>query len=288
MGWLRLDDAFGDHPKVIGLSDRAFRAHVEGLVYCARYLTDGQVPKAKGPVPRVAVELERAGLWSSTKRGWVIHDFLDYNPSKAEVEADREARSAQRSIAGKARAAGAQRVGGRFAPAEGQQTISEATSGPVVPRSTTVTSGAPAPAPTRPLPQEQGQEPSTPRKRDEIADTLARIEGGNPLEVPPSHMRTLCVKANELRKVAPDVTSAEVERRAANWPGHMHDATISGPAVVKHWARLAQPAKPTAATNHPLDRMARDLIEGVNANGDRGSTSSGATPTGELPRVAGE
>jgi hypothetical protein len=128
----------------------------------------------------------------------------------------------------------------------------------------------------------------TPRERDVIADTLARIEGGDPLEVPPSHMRTLCVKANELRKVAPDVTPAEVERRAANWSGHMHDATISGPAVVKHWARLAQPAKPTAATNHPLDRMARDLIEGVNANGDRGSTSPGAAPAGELPGVAGE
>jgi hypothetical protein len=128
----------------------------------------------------------------------------------------------------------------------------------------------------------------TPRERDVIADTLARIEGGSPLEVPSSHMRTLCVKANELRKVAPDVTPAEVERRAANWSGHMHDATISGPAVVKHWARLAQAAKPTAATNHPLDRMARDLIEGVNANGDRGGTSPGATPAGELPGVAGE
>jgi hypothetical protein len=126
------------------------------------------------------------------------------------------------------------------------------------------------------------------RPRDAIADTLARIEGGNPLEVPPSHMRTLCVKANELRKVAPDVTPAEVERRARNWSGHMHDATISGPAVVKHWARLASPARVGPATNHPLDRMARDLIEGVSANGDRGSTSSGAAPVGELPRVAGE
>lgn len=93
MGWLRVDDAFTDHPKIAGLSDRAFRAHVEGLVYCARYLTDGQVPRAKGPAPRVATELERAGLWSSTKRGWMIHDFLDYNPSRSDTLAKREAKS---------------------------------------------------------------------------------------------------------------------------------------------------------------------------------------------------
>ena len=41
MTWLRIDDAMVDHPKIIGLSDGAFRLHITALCYCARHLTDG-------------------------------------------------------------------------------------------------------------------------------------------------------------------------------------------------------------------------------------------------------
>ena len=80
---------------------------------------------------------------------------------------------------------------------------------------------------------------SPPRKRDVIGDALARAELSDPLEVPASRMRTLCVKANELRKLDPSVTPEEVARRAANWGSHFDHASISGPAIVTHWARLA-------------------------------------------------
>ena len=93
MPWLRLDDGFGDHPKIVGLSDRAFRAHVLGLVYCARQATDGFVPKAAAPRGNATRELERAGLWSTTRGGWMIHDFLEYNPSRAESDSNRRAKS---------------------------------------------------------------------------------------------------------------------------------------------------------------------------------------------------
>jgi len=246
MGWLRVDDAFTDHPKIAGLSDRAFRAHVEGLVYCARYLTDGQIPRAKAPSARVTGELERAGLWSSTKRGFVIHDFLDYNPSKAETLDKRAAKS----MAG-AKGAAARWHGG----------VEWQTDAP--PSHSTL--DAPVPVPL-PLPQEQ-KKPSTTRTRDVIADALARAENAEPLEVPASHMRTLCVKANELRKVAPDVTPEEVARRAANWSSHMRDATISGPAIVTHWGRLGSPA----LNGGPRDRAA-DILRGAAAKGgSRGS-----------------
>lgn len=100
------------------------------------------------------------------------------------------------------------------------------------------------------------------RQRDEIADALARAENAEPLEVPASHMRTLCVKANELRRVAPDVTPAEVARRAANWPSHMGDATISGPGVVKWWGTLGAPANGRG----PRDRAA-EILRGAAARG---------------------
>ena len=94
MTWVKLDDNFPTHPRVIGLSDRTFRTHVTALCYCAKYLTDGHVPssalRAIGP-RKSARELEDAGLWSKTDHGWVIRDFLDYNPSRDEVEGKREA-----------------------------------------------------------------------------------------------------------------------------------------------------------------------------------------------------
>ena len=100
-----------------------------------------------------------------------------------------------------------------------------------------------------------------PRERDGIADALAKAEESEPLEVPASRMRTLCVKANELRKVAPDVTPEEVARRAANWSSHMGDATITGPAVVTHWARLATKGKTRGKPAVGSDEWARKLAE---------------------------
>lgn len=96
------------------------------------------------------------------------------------------------------------------------------------------------------VPQNQNQlepEPRTrerpSRKRDVLADALAEAEGSDPLEVPASRMRTLCVKANELRKLNPDITPEEVMRRAGNWGSHFEHASITGPAIVTHWGRLA-------------------------------------------------
>jgi hypothetical protein len=97
MTWVRLDDAFPDHPKVIGLTDAAFRTHVAGLCYAGRYLTDGHIPTSalrQIGTRKAAQELETAALWDRTDHGWVIRDFLDYNPSKADVESERDRRRA--------------------------------------------------------------------------------------------------------------------------------------------------------------------------------------------------
>lgn len=92
MTWVKIDDNFPDHPRVVGLSDRAFRTHVAGLCYSAKYLTDGHIPSSAlrtiGP-RKSAQELEDAGLWQKTDHGWVVRDFLDYNPSRADVETER-------------------------------------------------------------------------------------------------------------------------------------------------------------------------------------------------------
>lgn len=97
MPWSRVDDGWSDHPKVIGLSLAAKGLWLVGLSYASRNLTDGLVPAAvcyregsPDEVQDAMNQLIDAGLWSwEGERHVRIHDFLEYNPSKAQVEAER-------------------------------------------------------------------------------------------------------------------------------------------------------------------------------------------------------
>jgi len=92
--WVKLDDGFPEHPKVAGLSDDAFRTHVEFLCYCARRLTDGLIPKRLAESQAACQELLDAGVWDRGEDGSVwVHDYLDMNPSKKTVLHLRKVRS---------------------------------------------------------------------------------------------------------------------------------------------------------------------------------------------------
>ena len=98
MTWIKIDDAFPNHPKVIGLSDKAFRVHISGLCYCGTYLTDGFIPmtvasKLAETEMKVIVELTNAGLWIENVKsnGFTIHDYLAHQSSKTQVQAHKEA-----------------------------------------------------------------------------------------------------------------------------------------------------------------------------------------------------
>lgn len=96
--WLKLDDAFARHRKVRGLSDGAFRLHVTAMCQVAADKSDGLITgndvaqlthgrRLRRHIPA----LVEAGLWEPVLGGaWVLHDFLDYNPSRAEQEAAAE------------------------------------------------------------------------------------------------------------------------------------------------------------------------------------------------------
>ena len=103
MAWLRLDDSMLDHPKIVGLSDGAHRLHINGLLYAAKHLTDGQLRKAVvatlaervgGPgdgMPYVE-ELVAARLWDRGPEGVIVlHGFLEKNPTRAQWEKDQRA-----------------------------------------------------------------------------------------------------------------------------------------------------------------------------------------------------
>lgn len=99
MTYLHVDDCFPTHPKVIGLSHRAFRLHVTALCHCTQNLTDGLVTKTAlavvgavaGKGRALTDELEAAGVWRKVPDGWVIHDYLDWNPSREDVEKRKKA-----------------------------------------------------------------------------------------------------------------------------------------------------------------------------------------------------
>lgn len=105
--WVRLESNFFGHPKVEGLTAHAIELYFRALCRAGDQLTDGRVSASfvKGKrLQGLADRLVVAGLWHRSRGldkacrrcwdalqgqpgdGFVIHDFLRYNPSKAEVE----------------------------------------------------------------------------------------------------------------------------------------------------------------------------------------------------------
>lgn len=99
MPWANFDDAYADHPKVMGLSDGAFRLHTSGILYCARYLTDGVVPNGVAArltphfKPGHLTELVSTDLWSAETDGYHIHDYLQWNRSREQILSERSRKS---------------------------------------------------------------------------------------------------------------------------------------------------------------------------------------------------
>lgn len=97
MPWVKLDDRFPSHRKIALLPDRAFRLHVSALCWASENLTDGRVTDRElGLVAKIrnvkatAQQLADAGVWDRVEGGWAIHDYLDYNPSREQVLAERK------------------------------------------------------------------------------------------------------------------------------------------------------------------------------------------------------
>lgn len=95
-----------EHPKIVGLSDKAFRALIELWCYCGRNLTDGKIPAvvAARQGKKSITELEKAGLITSVVGDWLCHDYLEHQRSADEVAALRLKRQTSGSKGGLAKA----------------------------------------------------------------------------------------------------------------------------------------------------------------------------------------
>lgn len=97
MGWVRIDDNFADHPKVIALSDSAFRLFITGLCYSNRQLTDGLIPYqivsawVGDDLMKPSDELEKQELWKRVTKGFQIRSYTEYQPTREKVNEKRDA-----------------------------------------------------------------------------------------------------------------------------------------------------------------------------------------------------
>jgi hypothetical protein len=106
VAWFRVDDAFHNHTKVRDAGNAAIGLWVRGGSYSSGYGLDGFVPETIATDYGRARERHRlteVGLWIPATGGYVMPDFLEYNPSKAEVDA-RKAADAERKREARARA----------------------------------------------------------------------------------------------------------------------------------------------------------------------------------------
>ena len=99
--FIRVHDGLPDHPKVVGLSDRAFRVLIESWCWCSRHLTDGHIPAAywrRTGTARARAELVSAGLVEQVADGVMMHDYLLHQRSAAQVDEYRAARQDRGSL----------------------------------------------------------------------------------------------------------------------------------------------------------------------------------------------
>jgi hypothetical protein len=91
--WFKIDDGFWSHPKTLQLSDGAQALWMRAGSWSMHQLTDGFIPNFALPIlsakPRYVDELRTVSLWFSVEDGNQFHDWMKYQPTREQVEADR-------------------------------------------------------------------------------------------------------------------------------------------------------------------------------------------------------
>ena len=246
MTWFKLDDSFHSHPKVLQAGNEAVGLYVRCGSYCAQHLTDGFVPSGVvflyGNVELASVLVE-SQLWVPVTGGWRMHDYLTYNPSKVQVQADREAAAKRQRDARERRAK--ERAGQSFEYSNGHAVshavtgvVSNAGSHGVTHAEVTevVTGGSHAPV-TEPRP-----DPSRPVLPTEVQELFS-----SETAAPPSHAEPTS-KTEEPQRDDVDALC----NRLAEW---MVRNEAKKPTVGKLWKRAARLM---------LDQDKRELSKALN------------------------
>jgi hypothetical protein len=107
MTWVRIDDQLHSHPKIRHawrIEPAAIGLHVLALSYASCHLTDGTISEdfvhyqlpVQSKRDKAIEALEESGLWERNGSAWTIHDYLEYNRSRAQTVARRQADAARK------------------------------------------------------------------------------------------------------------------------------------------------------------------------------------------------
>lgn len=93
--WFRVDDRIAFHPKAVEAGNAAMGLWLRAGAWSSGQLTDGFIPSpiasSMGSAREIS-SLASVGLWVPVDGGgWVYHDWLDFNPSREQVEQRRRA-----------------------------------------------------------------------------------------------------------------------------------------------------------------------------------------------------
>lgn len=92
--------------------------------------------------------------------------------------------------------------------------------------------------------------PSAPRERNALMDTLASVDGSDPLQVTGSAWPTIATALKHIRAVTPDVTPEEIRRRRDNYVANHPTWACTPSAIAKHWAASATRQPQLQNANH--------------------------------------
>lgn len=113
MPWYRLENDYYEHPKIVNAGPLAELLFVRSIAYAHKHQTDGFVPRSiayrlAGDIAgryneqpgNLVAGLVQSSLWipregEGVLDGWDIHDYLEYQESKQEIE-DRRAKTRDR------------------------------------------------------------------------------------------------------------------------------------------------------------------------------------------------
>lgn len=155
MPWIKVDDHYDEHQKLADVGPLGQALWLAGLAYCNRNLTDGFIPWSVARnllsweflgkpdedgasliyrLGAVYVDddgddafevvsssfvvdlLVRAGLWEESGSGYRVHDYADFQPTKAQVLAERAAKQAAGRAGGQASAKARAKAGAKAPP----------------------------------------------------------------------------------------------------------------------------------------------------------------------------
>lgn len=96
MAWVKIDERCTEHPKIVRTGPVGLALWLSGLTYCNRNLTDGFIPTGVAhrlidwpTTDEIVARLVEVGVWVEVEGGFEVHDYLDFQPSREQVEEER-------------------------------------------------------------------------------------------------------------------------------------------------------------------------------------------------------